>query len=249
MTAHLSHLNGFFAKCRFHFANDGRALLLGAVSLSAALIASLAGAFGTGALAIVPRTAFWVLSIMPIWLFWELWFVRWLGRGWSWQRTLLVGLPLVLAVIPLEVMLLLSLFGVETAPLANLFLRSAAIVLVLLPIVLIFAARIERAVRRRANPPARFRGTAIALDEIAALVAEDHYVRIHLTTGGSRLIRRRFRDAIVDLGETDGQQVHRGAWIAESCRSAAQRQGERWFIAVSPELSLPVSRSHAARLR
>ncbi|MFN5085800.1 MAG: LytTR family transcriptional regulator DNA-binding domain-containing protein [Novosphingobium sp.] len=243
------NVNRFFANCRLGFANCRHALRRATLALTAAAVAGLSGAFGTAAIEPLPRSAFWFGSIMSIWLAWEVWFGWWLRRGWSWQRALLSGFPLMLMLLPFQIHGLLRLLGHSPAPLPLLFVRGAIIGLVLLPVLLVFVPRPVTARGDRADTERTFPGTAILIDQIAALVAEDHYVRLHLADGTNRLLHRRFRDTVRDLAGQPGQQVHRGAWIAAAHRGRARRDGARWTIALPCGPTISVSRSRASELR
>ena len=49
--------------------------------------------------------------------------------------------------------------------------------------------------------------------ELLALQMEDHYVRAH-TEHGSALILMSLKEAIAELGDAEGMQVHRSWWVA-----------------------------------
>ncbi|MCS6987673.1 MAG: LytTR family transcriptional regulator [Sphingomonadaceae bacterium] len=103
-----------------------------------------------------------------------------------------------------------------------------------------------------AQPPeGEPRGIArrIAPQTVEALTAEDHYVRIHLVGGASRLELSRLSDAIEDFAGLDGERVHRGAWVAARAVAGAERRGRRWWLVTRSGLKLPVSERHLPRVR
>lgn len=85
--------------------------------------------------------------------------------------------------------------------------------------------------------------------ELLALAMEDHYVRVH-TALGSDLILMRLRDAVAELDGVPGMQVHRSFWVAAHAVAAVERRPDgRLTLALTNGLRVPVSRSHAARVR
>jgi DNA-binding LytR/AlgR family response regulator len=83
---------------------------------------------------------------------------------------------------------------------------------------------------------------------ILRLSAEDHYTNT-LTTRGRELLLIRFSDALQELGDTEGMQIHRSHWIARAhLEKLASRDGK--LMAVLKDGSeLPVSRSYAKTAR
>lgn len=84
--------------------------------------------------------------------------------------------------------------------------------------------------------------------DLVAIEAQDHYLRIH-TRLGSDLILCRFADALNELAETDGLQVHRSWWIAADAVEAVARDGARTFVTLAAGLRAPVSRSFRPAVR
>lgn len=235
-----------FANGVRHFASGTgrrrRALLL---VVGGTLATVVAGPFGTGQLAWQPRALFWLTLIVLNFAMWETWFAA-LGRlGWSWRKILFVGMPLFLVALPFEVDLALRLFaGTEAASHFGVMWRGATVSGVMALAVLLFA---HRTIRR--PTAARFPGSAILLDDIVALVAEDHFVRLHLADGSERLLHGRFGSAVAAMGDIPGECVNRGSWIADAHRGAAFYRDRKWFVRAGRNLELPVSRSHTPRLR
>ena len=74
------------------------------------------------------------------------------------------------------------------------------------------------------------------------LCAEDHYTRI-ITSRGHELILLRFSDALKEIGDTPGLQIHRSHWIADAYVAELQRKNGALSLLTSDGTSLPVSRS------
>ncbi|ERM03598.1 hypothetical protein Q644_00945 [Brucella intermedia 229E] len=64
---------------------------------------------------------------------------------------------------------------------------------------------------------------------ILRLSAEDHYTRIVTSRGGEELLLLRFSDALNEVGNTSGLQIHRSHWVAdrhvaELCKTNGESQ-------------------------
>jgi hypothetical protein len=84
--------------------------------------------------------------------------------------------------------------------------------------------------------------------ELLCLQMEDHYVRAH-TARGSDLILTPLKDAIAELGATDGLQVHRSWWVARDAVAEPVASGRNLALRLSNGLEVPVSRASVAKLR
>jgi hypothetical protein len=84
--------------------------------------------------------------------------------------------------------------------------------------------------------------------DLLALEMEDHYVRVH-TALGSTLILLRLRDAVTELGEGSGLQVHRSWWVARDAVVDVRRGDGRAVLTLKDGAKIPVSRAYARTLR
>lgn len=84
--------------------------------------------------------------------------------------------------------------------------------------------------------------------EILALVAEDHYTRV-LMPDRNELIYLRFSDAIRDMDDYSGLQVHRSYWVSLSAAKSYAEKGHRAFLTLSNGETIPVSRSFRVAVR
>jgi hypothetical protein len=246
--------NRGFANAARNFANRVAALPgvvpLTASGLAAIVLATITGAFGTIAMAYPARFGFWSLLIgwnITKWIAWFAWRVR---RPQDWRRAAAIGALLINLPLPLEIPLALRLFGVSTAidP-ARTWVEAAAISVTLF--VALFLAR--RSGRAMATVPADtgilFRAGVRDLADVQGVRAEDHYCRVHLTDGRSLLVLARFADLRAELEGIDGEQVHRGAWIAAAAMDGAVRDGRAWRLVLSDGTRLPVSDTYLAAVR
>ena len=83
---------------------------------------------------------------------------------------------------------------------------------------------------------------------LLCLQMEDHYVRAH-TARGSELILLPLRDAIAELGEAEGLQVHRSWWVARAAVAEVVRDGRNLRLRLTNGLEAPVSRASMGVLR
>ena len=93
------------------------------------------------------------------------------------------------------------------------------------------------------GPPSILRRLPLELrGELVRLSMNDHYVEVE-TVKGSTLVLLRFADALQELGEADGLQVHRSHWVARSAVENARRDGARWLLTLTTGAEVPVSRT------
>lgn len=84
---------------------------------------------------------------------------------------------------------------------------------------------------------------------LLALSVEDHYVRI-VTTKGEELVLMRLSDAIREVGDTRGDQVHRSHWVAYDGVQSVRREGDRAIVTLKGSgTEIPVSRANIAKIK
>lgn len=84
--------------------------------------------------------------------------------------------------------------------------------------------------------------------DLLGLSMEDHYVRVH-TARGSALVLMSLGQAVEQLGEIDGLQVHRSWWVARHAVVEVIENGRNLRLRLKGGLEAPVSRASVARLR
>jgi len=92
------------------------------------------------------------------------------------------------------------------------------------------------------RPPLLDRLPHAARGKLLYLSMQDHYVEVH-TDKGSTLILMRLADAIREVGDTPGVQVHRSHWVALDAVIGSRRKDGKLFLNLSDDATLPVSRS------
>ncbi len=85
-------------------------------------------------------------------------------------------------------------------------------------------------------------------EEVLALQAEEHYVRIY-TNNGAELVHYRFGDAVAEMPPELGLRVHRSWWVAEDAVRSAKRGSRRWQLRLESDVSVPVSDSYVQAVR
>lgn len=78
-----------------------------------------------------------------------------------------------------------------------------------------------------------------------ALTAEQHYLRVY-TNKGDDLILMRLSDALGELEQADGLQIHRSHWVARTGVERLEEEDKRLFVILKNGVRLPVSRPNNA---
>lgn len=83
---------------------------------------------------------------------------------------------------------------------------------------------------------------------LLALSVQDHYVEV-VTNKGAELILMRLSDAMGEVGDTVGMQVHRSHWVATSAVTGAKRDGARAILTLTDGRDIPASRTYIPALK
>ena len=83
---------------------------------------------------------------------------------------------------------------------------------------------------------------------LIALSAEDHYVNVS-TTQGQEMLLMRLSDAINEVGQTTGLQIHRSHWVAIDHIKDVRRINDRGEITLSNDEARPISRGYMPAVR
>ena len=99
------------------------------------------------------------------------------------------------------------------------------------------------------QPPRFFKRLPVHLGhKLTHLSTRDHYVEA-FTNRGSHLVLMRFSDALEEIAEMDGLQIHRSHWIAKNAVTGTARVDGRLFVELTGGTRLPVSRSYMAAVK
>lgn len=240
-----------------HLASPLPLIILAGVSLILALI----GPFGTHAsLSMLERIGYWAIIAFGSYALGDL-IGRlcdlWIGTNhkalYSLITGILIGLGVFLIVLALNAMLfgLHLQTGADWTSLASLNVTIIAISIIIVA-VLTFArdhvSGVPDSQPENQPPPLLSR---IPLEKRAPLVSlsvEDHYVRIQ-TLKGQELVLMRMSDAIKEVGETAGAQVHRSHWASFEQVTAVEKLGARTMLIMRQGSPIPVSRANLPKLK
>ncbi|HEX8414595.1 MAG TPA: LytTR family DNA-binding domain-containing protein [Sphingomicrobium sp.] len=84
-------------------------------------------------------------------------------------------------------------------------------------------------------------------DDVLALQMEDHYVRVHRSTGSELLLMPLGR--AIECMEAEGLRTHRSWWVARHAVAAVEGNGRSMRVLLSNGLVAPVARSTVTHLK
>jgi hypothetical protein len=221
------------------------------------VIAALTGPFGTFMLPLGTRLLMWGVLIgwnMAKWIGWTFYVLpRAAGDPKRELGALAIGILLLNAPIGWEVEAVYAAVG-QPIDLPNLSIWIIASSISLTIAAVVFFAKTARGeaqfIALEAPLPPLFRRAGLHdAAQLLAVEAEDHYVRLHLADGRQPLILYRFSDALADLADLPGLQVHRGAWVAKAAVTGAKREGRNWQLTLSNGAIIAVGGSFVGAVR
>ncbi len=83
---------------------------------------------------------------------------------------------------------------------------------------------------------------------LISVSVSDHYVEA-VTDRGKHLVLMRFADALDELGEAAGMQIHRSHWVAFEAVTKPVKRSGKLHLALADGRELPVARSKLAAVR
>ena len=84
--------------------------------------------------------------------------------------------------------------------------------------------------------------------ELICFVMEDHYLRIY-TAAGEHLLLHRMKDALLELDNYDGIQVHRSWWIALGQVEKVKKENRKAIITMKNGIEVPVSEKYLPMIK
>lgn len=232
--------------------------MIAAVAAAATLIAAMSGAFGTWAFPIGARIFVFGSVIGLNALKWYLWYAAAARFGFNLCSIAvpLAGAILLNLTLPFELMLAYRALGYDDAvPVVQVYAMAVAIALMISAVIAVSMPRAGPpapaiAATGRSSLPA-FAAAAGVTDaaQLLAVLAEDHYLRLHLADGRRPMVLHRFGLAVADLAVFDGLAVHRGAWVARGAVASAFREGRKWRLRLIDGTVVPVSDPNVAAVR
>ncbi|MEQ9662661.1 MAG: LytTR family DNA-binding domain-containing protein [Parasphingopyxis sp.] len=85
-------------------------------------------------------------------------------------------------------------------------------------------------------------------DHLVCLEMQDHYVKAY-TLKGAAMILMRLKDAMAELDGVEGMQVHRSWWVAREHVRGVDRDGRKMGLELANGMIAPVSRNRQADLK
>lgn len=84
--------------------------------------------------------------------------------------------------------------------------------------------------------------------DLVSVSVQDHYCEV-VTATGRALVLMRFADALDELANAEGMQVHRSHWVAFGAVAGLARSGDGLAVRLADGREIPVSRSRTAAVR
>lgn len=227
--------------------------------VAAGLILGVAGPFGTDeVLRLVPRLLYWcALTVLFYFVgsfsgtFLHAVLERW--RMPHWPSVALAGAGAGTAIFALLVGINIALFSVSWEDRSGLIILGANVIgismIVTAAIVYIKEAMPTASASQEPKPVEIL--NRLPFDKRGALYAlsvSDHYVEV-ITANGTELVLMRLGDAIKEVGDTPGLQVHRSHWVAQAAIAAARRDGAKAILTLKDGREIPASRTYVPALK
>lgn len=166
----------------------------------------------------------------------------------KWSAVVPGGLMAGLANFATLLLLNWAVFGLSPADLAYLLRLGPKIVVITL-IVAVAITAVSHKPGADPQPPAIL--DRLPFDKRGPLISlsvQDHYVEV-TTRKGHELILLRLSDALREVGDTPGLQVHRSHWIALDAVRSVRRDGARAIVTLTDGRDIPVSRTYVPAIK
>jgi hypothetical protein len=242
------------------------------IVLTIGLLLGLIGPFGTFAMPTAMRLGYWMIFGLAGYAIFRPLIIlgKWMSETLAVSQLIGVGISIAVAAMPMTLLVALMLSGFNI----NQALRWQGIGVLYFQVCLIglLVYSLMHMLFRDANRPnsasmdhapatpliqaekqsAPAKGFAerlpAGLGPLLALKGEDHYVRA-IGTMKDELLLIRLRDAVAELGEATGYQVHRSWWVAHVAVQSVERQGRNATLLLTNGIKVPISREYVARLK
>ena len=83
--------------------------------------------------------------------------------------------------------------------------------------------------------------------DLISISVRDHYVDVQTSKGQGSLLMR-LSDAIAEVGDVEGSQLHRSHWVAWAAVRGVEREAHKLFVLLPCGTRVPVSRNHREKL-
>lgn len=240
------------------------------IVLTLGVLLGLIGPFGTFEMSAGVRMAFWLATLLMGYAIFRPFLIvsEWVGETLRVPQLVAGGLALMIAALPLTFLIALFFAGFDAARALNgkgligLYLQ---VWLIGFMVNAVFMLTLGRSAKQtgpttdapdpdKASVPASDPGQSPAtrllpdVGPVYALKGEDHYVRI-FGQSGEQLVLMRLRDAIADVQDDQGEQVHRSWWVSRAAVASVRRIGRTAELTLIDGTVVPVARDMMPRLR
>lgn len=217
-----------------------------------AVLLTIMGPFDTNALLRpLPRFGYWLVlafSTYSVGTIATVWVRHMMPEAGRWATLVVTALSVGIAVSAVVLALNAAAFGYWPTP--RVLGYSVANIMGISAVITYLLSLAEPAAPAAPTGPAPILGRLPAEKRgpLKALSVEDHYTRV-TTTKGEHLVLMRLSDAIREVGDTDGAQVHRSHWVAFAAIASARRDKDRAILTLDTGTDIPVSRANVAKVK
>ena len=226
-----------------------------AVLLVIAFLAGLIGPFGTTAgFFDWERYLYWLLIVfgtaIPVHLVFFT-FDRFIGQS-AWRDAVWIPAVSLVAALPATAMVaaIARLFGsrLDMMAVAGLYAQCAFAILAIATIMHLVSGSSKGLSAQGARVPILSRLPGARRGRLIRLTAQDHYVEV-VTDRGRSLVAMRFRDAVAEVGPTEGAQVHRSHWVAADAVTARRTVDGSLRLYLADGSTVPIGRTFRQKAR
>ena len=226
------------------------------INLVFSFILGFLGPFGSYAMPLLERLLYWFIMFNAGYFiyYFSHKLTDWFFKSKSPHPILLFITPTLLATVPLSILV-----GYATLQVGYRFSISMPIFIYLLPQVFILGIIIDSLMRfinskqfnkinKKVSHTFINRLPNNLGDELICFAMEDHYIQVY-TTLGSHMILMRMKDALIELKDYKGMQVHRSYWVAIDAIKSVKKQSRKTLLVMNNGLDIPVSRKYLPILK
>lgn len=226
------------------------------INLTFSLVLGFLGPFGSYAMPLLERLAYWFImfNLGYFIYYFSHRLTDWIFKNKSPHPVLLFITPTLLASVPLSILV-----GYATFQVGYRFTLSMPIFIYLLPQVFILGIIIDSIMRfinkqqdtKIINKPSQTFINRLPLnlgDKLVCFAMEDHYIQVY-TELGSHMILMRMKDALIELQDYNGLQVHRSYWVAVDAIDNVIKNSRKTLLVMNNGLQIPVSRKYLPTIK
>jgi len=226
------------------------------INFTFSLILGFLGPFGSFQMPFIDRFIYWFIMFNLGFFIYHLSHkaTNWLFKNKNPHPIFLFVVPSLIAAIPLSILV-----GFATVQVGYQFDVSIPIFIILLPQVFLLGIIIDVIMRIIHERPSKDKKTLISQtfinrlpnhlgNQLICFEMEDHYIQVH-TKLGSHMLLMRMKDALVELNDYNGMQVHRSYWVCIDAIENIKKESRKAILIMSNGLEIPVSRKYLSKVK